>query len=125
MTCGYLELAKVCITTVEMLTAPPSAPSSYDRVVIIEDPSPRDNWFARAEIHNLFGVYDEDEVDMTSHGQVVIHYETNGGHEPGNASTADEACVVSLPDGVTAHPLCVSILDGEIGNIYLYEYLGG
>lgn len=100
-------------------------PIFKDRVKIYEDPSTNDGWFARAEIHNVRGMYNETETDPTSLGDIQIQYVTSRPSQVNDINSADSACVVSLPEGVVAIPECVSILEQETENIYLYKYLGG
>jgi hypothetical protein len=97
----------------------------YDRVQIYEDPGTNDSWFARAEVTNVLGVYDNTETELTSEGAVSIQYTTTLPSARKDINSADEACVVGLPDGIIAIPECVSVLEQEKENIYLYKYLGG
>jgi hypothetical protein len=97
----------------------------YDRVTIVEDPTPGDVWYARAVIKNVRGMYNKVEIDSTSLGAVGIEYKTTQPSQPNDMNSADSACVVTLPDGVAAIPQCVTILEQETETIFLYEYIGG
>jgi hypothetical protein len=96
-----------------------------NRVEIFEDPGPGDSWYARAVIHNISGVYNGEEVDNTSHGPLQMRYETTTPNTVGDPASADNACIVFLPDGVSASAMCVTIMEQETETIYLYEYIGG
>jgi hypothetical protein len=100
-------------------------PALYDRVKIFEDPTPNDAWYARAVISNVRGMYNETETDSTELGNVHIRYITSPPSDVGDPDSADEACVVGLPDNVFAIPECVVIMEEETETIYLYEYFGG
>lgn len=78
--------------------------------------------FAVVAIENRSGSYNQDETLETTHGPVVLHYRTIGGH---NALDHDEVTVISLPDGVTADPSFMALPDGETGRICLAEWIGG
>ncbi len=100
-------------------------PKAFDRVEIFEDSGPEDAWYARAVILNIRGSYNAVETDLTSKGEVGIRYVTTPSSKLNDEDSADEACVVYLPDNVIAIPECVSILEEDEETIYLYEYFGG
>ena len=108
--------------TVDMLAV---SPYLYDRVQVVEDPTPKDAWYARAVVRNVLGLHNETEREPTSLGDVHINYRTSRPSALKDKNSADEACVVLLPVGVIAIPECVSVLEEETETIYLYRYLGG
>lgn len=77
--------------------------------------------FAVVVIENRFGLYNRDETLQTDHGAVTLNYRTVRGHQPGDD---DEISVMSLPDGVSADPMMLTLPDGETGQVCLMEYLG-
>jgi hypothetical protein len=77
------------------------------------------------EVKNYIGTYNETETILTEHGDVLVEYLTTKPHARNDPASADTACVVSIPDGVIANPVCVDILEMETESIYLFQYLGG
>lgn len=77
--------------------------------------------FAVVVIENRLGAYHRDETLTTERGDVVLHYETVRGHQPGDD---DVITVLSLPDGVAASPMILDLPDGETGRICLLTWEG-
>lgn len=103
---------------------PPTSPHLLNRVHIFEDPKSNDGWYARAVVRNVRGTYNEVEIEPTSEGDVHIQYRTSPPATVGDADSADEACAVSVPEGVVAIPECVTIMEEETETIFLYKHLG-
>lgn len=103
---------------------PPASPFLYDRVQIFEDPQPGDGWYARALVRNVRGLYNDVEREHTTEGDVHIQYRTSQPSAVKDVNSADEACVVQLPEGVVAIPECVQPLEEETETIFLYKHLG-
>ena len=96
-------------------------PAAADPAPRMSLAGPEGTCFAVVVIENRLGVYNRDETLQTDHGPVTLHYHTVRGHQPGDD---DEVAVVSLPDGVTADPMRMTIPDGETGWVCLMEWLG-
>ena len=97
--------------------------ASPDRVTIIPTDGP--DHYAVALIENRRGLYHRTETHDTAHGPVSIEYTTTLPSTVGDPASADTACVVALPDGVVAVPMCVQIMEQETGQIWLIEFVGG
>lgn len=98
-------------------------PAHADRVTIV--PTDSLEHFAVAVIENRRGLYNAIETHDTPYGPVSIEYLTTNPSKVGDPASADDACVVSLPDGVVAVPMCVTIMEQEHGEIRLMLFLGG
>ena len=77
--------------------------------------------FAVVEIDNLLGTYNRVETITTEYGDVLIRYETIGGHNP---TDDDIVTVVDLPPGVAADPMEMKLPDGDKGQVCLMESVG-
>lgn len=80
-----------------------------------------DRCFAIVEIENRVGRYTRVEHLETERGTVSIQYETVGGHNPTDHDLVD---VVDLPPNVAAHPMHISLPDGDFGHVCLMVYVG-
>lgn len=95
------------------------------RGTLYADAPAHDEWFARIEVHNRTGTYNEVETHPTVHGDVQMEYLTTPPSAVNDPNSADSACIVALPDGVVAYPMCLTIMEQTTDNIFLYRYLGG
>lgn len=87
-------------------------------------PSP-ENPACVAEVlaENRAGHYTATEtLDIPGYGAALFHYETIGGHRPGDD---DLISVVSLPADLIAIPMEAAIRDGSSLVICLMQFLGG
>ena len=110
------------------LAASPAMADEYaqpPRVTIYHDPPPGAAWYARAVVENRIGMYNRATTHETAHGPVTVQYWTTIPSAVGDPSSADRACVVSLPPGVVAVPECVEIMETESGEMFLLRYIGG
>lgn len=100
-------------------------PHIYDRVIVVPNESNNEAWFAVLEISNITGRYNKIDTEATEHGDVQVEYKTSEPNKMNDIASADRACIVSLPDGVAALPMCVDILEQEMEKIFLFHYVGG
>lgn len=100
-----------------------AAPAHADRITM--EPGTTPEVFAVAIIHNRIGTYNKAEVEATEHGDVVIEYTTTQPHALNDPASADRACVIAMPDGVVAVPMCVDVLEQETGRIEFRVFVGG
>jgi hypothetical protein len=103
----------------EMMAAP------ADRVTVLHDPQPGEAWYARMQVENKRGVYNVTKAYPTEHGPVTLRYRTTAPSTPGDPYSADEVCVMDLPEGVSADPICQDVMEEETGTVFLYVWLGG
>jgi hypothetical protein len=107
------------------IATPALAETQPDRVTVHHDPAPGDAWFARMVIENRKGMYNRTTAYPTSHGDVTLEYVTTTPSKVGDPASADEVCVMDLPEGVAAFPICMDVMEEESGTVFLFEYLGG
>ena len=96
-----------------------------DRVTVLHDPQPGEAWYARMQVENKRGVYNVTKAYPTEHGPVTLRYRTSAPSTPGDPNSADEVCVMDLPEGVSADPICMDVLEQETGTVFLYVWMGG
>ena len=113
----------LCLSAI--FATPALAETLPDRVTVHHDPAPGDAWFARMVVQNLRGIYDRTTPYDTSHGPVTLRYVTTIPSKVGDPASADEVCVMDLPEGVAAVPICMDVMEEESGTVFLFEYLGG
>lgn len=77
---------------------------------------------ARVAVYNIAGRYTGEETLRTERGDVVIRYETVGGHTAGDDDIVE---VLGLPEGLHADPMMAKVVDGDVLHICLFPYLGG
>jgi hypothetical protein len=54
-----------------------------------------------------------------------MEYVTTRPNLVGDPNSADSACIVALPDGVIADPVCLTIMEQTTESIFLFRYIGG
>jgi hypothetical protein len=113
------------IRTIAILAATATAAHAQDRAAVHHDPGAGDAWFARVTVQNLRGVYNRTETHDTAHGPVALSYTTTLPSQVNDPASADSACIVDMPEGVAAYPVCIEIMELETGEIFLFQYLGG
>ena len=107
----------------------------YERVYVIHDAKPTDAWFARIVIENHEGSTDGGYVIETEAGTVEGYYHTTSNqpcawHRDFDGPAPPEYCadtfeITSLPVGVIARPLEITLNEETTGEIYLFRWQGG
>jgi hypothetical protein len=100
-------------------------PADAERVTVHHDPAPGAAWYARLEVRNRIGTYNDTETLDTSHGPVSVRYTTTPCSKVGDPACADTACVVAVPAGVVAVPECIDVMETKSGEVLLMEWIGG
>lgn len=77
---------------------------------------------AKVAVYNISGRYTGEETLHTDRGDVLIRYETVGGHTAGDDDVVE---VIGLPTGLHAAPMMAEVADGDVLEICLFPYLGG
>jgi hypothetical protein len=109
-------------TRLALILALCAAPAWAERTTLT--PVDAADHFAVIEVRNIFGLYHGVETHETQHGPVSVEYKTTVAHAVNDPASADTACVVALPDGVVAVPMCVDVLEQETGRIALMIFEG-